>query len=153
MQAHSASERSVSGMLFSCPVGYRVTASVPLFGRFLTGSSPPPTLPGGSLRFPEGRMYSPLSFRPSSVGCFFVSAQCASHTGWSTVAGRGTGPEPSPNNLRYQEHRSNPRGCYELAQEWLTNAENWGPTENRTNREIRIGMGIFSRVHNTVNRI
>src|SRR5215211_3171623 len=33
-----------------------------------------------------------------------------------------------------------PRGCYELAQEWLTNAENRGPTENRTNRGIRIPM-------------
>jgi len=40
------------------------------------------------------------------------------------------------------------RGCYELAQEWLTNAENWGPTENRSNRGIRIPMRFFSRVHN-----
>src|SRR5215207_11572902 len=45
------------------------------------------------------------------------------------------------------------RACYELAQEWLTNAENWGPTENQTNRGIRIPMRFFSRVHNTVNTL
>src|SRR5215218_1014411 len=32
------------------------------------------------------------------------------------------------------------RGCYELAQKRLTNAENWRPTENRTNGDIRISM-------------
>jgi hypothetical protein len=30
------------------------------------------------------------------------------------------------------------RGCYELAQEWLANAENGGPTVNSANRGIRI---------------
>src|SRR5215211_3950030 len=43
-----------------------------------------------------------------------------------------------------------PRGCYELAQEWRTKAGNWGPTENRTNRGIRISMRFFSQVHNTL---
>jgi hypothetical protein len=36
--------------------------------------------------------------------------------------------------------RIHPRGCYELAQKRLTNAENWRPTENRTNGDIRISM-------------
>jgi hypothetical protein len=43
-----------------------------------------------------------------------------------------------------------PRGRYELAQKRLTNAENWGPTKNRTNGDIRISMRFFSRVHNTL---
>ena len=34
------------------------------------------------------------------------------------------------------------RGCYELAQEWLTNAENWGPPENRTNEESASQCGF-----------
>jgi hypothetical protein len=42
------------------------------------------------------------------------------------------------------------RACYELAQKRLTNAENWGPTKNRTNGDIRISMRFFSRVHNTL---
>jgi dihydrofolate reductase len=42
------------------------------------------------------------------------------------------------------------RGCYELAQKQLTNAENWGPTEDRTNGDIRISMRFSSRVHNTL---
>jgi hypothetical protein len=41
MQTHSASERSVSGMLFSsCPVSYPDTASEPLFRRFLKDVAP-----------------------------------------------------------------------------------------------------------------
>jgi transposase len=42
------------------------------------------------------------------------------------------------------------RGCYELAQEWLANAENGRSTVNRTNRRIRILMRFFSQVHNTL---
>jgi hypothetical protein len=42
------------------------------------------------------------------------------------------------------------RACYELAQEWLTNAENGGPTRNRANRVTRILMRFFSQVHNSL---
>src|SRR5215210_138210 len=37
-----------------------------------------------------------------------------------------------------------------LLRNGLQNAENWGPTENRTNGDIRISMRFFSRVHNTL---
>ena len=46
--------------------------------------------------------------------------------------------------------RIGPRGCYELAQEWLANAEDGRFTVNRTNRIIRILMRFFSQVHNTL---
>src|SRR5215211_6158003 len=36
-----------------------------------------------------------------------------------------------------------PRGCYELAQEWLANAGNGRPTVNRNNRGIRIPGAVF----------
>src|SRR5215208_6733380 len=45
------------------------------------------------------------------------------------------------------------RGCYELAQEWLANAENGRPTLNRAKRRIRILMRFFNQVHNTVNTL
>jgi hypothetical protein len=42
---------------------------------------------------------------------------------------------------------SSPSGaCYELAQEWLANAENGGPTVNSANRAIRILMLFFNQV-------
>src|SRR5215216_2757939 len=43
-----------------------------------------------------------------------------------------------------------PRGCYELARQWLANGENGRPTVNRANRAIRILMRVFSQVHNTL---
>src|SRR3954471_895782 len=52
---------------------------------------------------------------------------------------------PSLDDARPREQQNSwgcsfARGCYELAQKWLTKAENWGPAENRTNRGIRIPM-------------
>jgi hypothetical protein len=52
--------------------------------------------------------------------------------------------------VRSTESRFLPRGCYELAQEWFTHAENWGPMQNQSNREIRIPMRFLSRVHNAL---
>ena len=52
--------------------------------------------------------------------------------------------------LRGQQGWRVPRGCYELAQEWLANAENGGPTVNSANRGIRILMRFFNQVHNTL---
>ena len=52
--------------------------------------------------------------------------------------------------LRAYYQRIKTRACYELAQEWLTNAENGGPTRNRANRVTRILMRFFSQVHNSL---
>ena len=42
------------------------------------------------------------------------------------------------------------RGCYEVAQKWLADAENRGSTGNRANQVIRILMQFSSLVHNTL---
>src|SRR5215218_7508815 len=60
----------------------------------------------------------------------------------STVLPSRFGPRPlrrrvERDPLEYEEYS---RGCYELTQKRLTNAENWRPTENRTNGDIRISM-------------
>ena len=62
-----------------------------------------------------------------------------------------TAVPPAPLLRALQRRRQSPlRGCYELAQKWLTNAGNAGSAVDQANREIRILMRFLAQVHDTL---